>query len=70
MIETSSWFWEKETWEEKIKRWERERETKREEYISQLQKQGETHLIVSTLITKNKKNKKELMFCNDPHPIM
>ncbi|RVW62327.1 Protein accelerated cell death 6 [Vitis vinifera] len=37
-------FWEKET-----KRQEREQE--RKEYISQLQKQGETHLIVSALIT-------------------
>ncbi|RVW73196.1 hypothetical protein CK203_057347 [Vitis vinifera] len=31
------------------KRWERKKE--RKEYISQLQKQGETHLIVSALIT-------------------
>ena len=36
-------------WEKESKRWERKKE--RKEYISQLQKQGETHLIVSALIT-------------------
>ncbi|KAL6343139.1 hypothetical protein AAG906_020928 [Vitis piasezkii] len=44
MTETSSSFWKKLT-----KR--RERKKERKEYISQLQKQGETHLIVSALIT-------------------
>ncbi|CBI17198.3 unnamed protein product, partial [Vitis vinifera] len=44
MIEYSYSIWEKES-----KRWERKKE--RKEYISQLQKQGETHLIVSALIT-------------------
>ncbi|RVW73209.1 hypothetical protein CK203_057353 [Vitis vinifera] len=44
MAEKPSSFWEKET-----KR--RERKKERKEYISQLQKQGETHLIVSALIT-------------------
>ncbi|XP_034680394.1 ankyrin repeat-containing protein NPR4-like isoform X2 [Vitis riparia] len=44
MLETSSSYWEKETKRE-------ERKKDRKEYISQLQKQGETHLIVSALIT-------------------
>ncbi|KAL6342299.1 hypothetical protein AAG906_007513 [Vitis piasezkii] len=44
MTEDFSSFWEKE-----IKG--RERKKERKEYISQLQKQGETHLIVSALIT-------------------
>ena len=44
MTEDIGSFWEKE-----IKG--RERKKERKEYISQLQKQGETHLIVSALIT-------------------